>query len=132
MLIIIKLITNKKLILGVTIVYDFLATTPPRMPRYRLRVGPNIKTKDERSDKLIYEIASWFESANGRSAVRSCQTKRFNMDRQNQFQESISSEPDTLSNCSTVLLADLNHKLEMKLKAKFLRIITDENSQSKF
>ncbi len=46
-----KLITNKKkLILGVTIVYDFLATS-----RNRLRAGPNAKTKDDRTDKLIYK-----------------------------------------------------------------------------
>ncbi len=46
-----KLITNKKkLILGVTIVYDFLATS------HRLRAGPNAKTKDDRTDKLIYKL----------------------------------------------------------------------------
>ncbi len=52
-----KLITNKnkKLILGVTVVYDFLATS-----RNRLRAGPNAKTKDDRADKLIYDIASGF------------------------------------------------------------------------
>ncbi len=37
----------------VTIVYDFLATS-----RNRLRAGPNAKTKDDRTDKLIYDIAS--------------------------------------------------------------------------
>ncbi len=45
-----KLITNKKKkkrILGVTVVYDFLATS------HRLRAGPNAKTKDDRTDKLI-------------------------------------------------------------------------------
>ncbi len=33
-----------------TIVYDFLATS------HRLRAGPNAKTKDDRTDKLIYKL----------------------------------------------------------------------------
>ncbi len=38
---------TKKRILGVTVVYDFLASTPvPRTPHNRLRAGPNVKTKD--------------------------------------------------------------------------------------
>ncbi len=50
------LLSNKKLILGVTIVYDLLASTPiPRTPHNSLRAGPNVKTKDDRTDKLIYK-----------------------------------------------------------------------------
>ncbi len=67
-----KLITKKKkLILGVTIVYDFLAMS------HRLRAGPNAKTKDDWTDKLIYDIASGFEGTDDGSAVRPCQKKRY-------------------------------------------------------
>ncbi len=52
-----------------TIVYDFLATS------HRLRAGPNAKTKDDRTDKLIYDIASGFEGTDDGSAVRPCQNK---------------------------------------------------------
>ncbi len=70
------LLSNKKLILGVTIVYDFLASTPiPRTPHNSLRAGPNVKTKDDRTDKLIYDIASGFEGTDDGSAVRPCQNK---------------------------------------------------------
>ncbi len=42
------------------------------------------------------------------------------MDRQNQLQESNSSEPDTLSNRSTNnVLADLNHKPEIETESEF-------------
>ncbi len=41
------------------------------------------------------------------------------MDQQNQFQESNSSEPDTLSNCSTNgVLEDLNHKPKIETESE--------------
>ncbi len=71
-----------------TIVYDFLATS------HRLRAGPNAKTKDDRTDKLIYDIASGFEGTDDGSAVRPCQKKNaIYMDQQNRLQESNLSEP---------------------------------------
>ncbi len=104
-----------------TIVYDFLATS------HRLRAGPNAKTKDDRTDKLIYDIASGFEGTDDGSAVRPLSKQNaIYMDQQNQLQESNLSEPDALSNCSTNdVLADLNHKLKLKLKVKCLRTVTD-------
>ncbi len=69
-----------------TIVYDFLATS------HRLRAGPNAKTKDDRTDKLIYE----FEGTDDGSAVRPCQNFQKTFPRLTRFR--ISMSPRTHSN----------------------------------
>ncbi len=83
-------------------------------------MAPNAKTNDDRTDKLSYGVASWFESAEDGATVRSSQSIRYiYMDRQNQLQESNSSKPDVLSNCSTNnILADLNYKPEIETESE--------------
>ncbi len=70
-----------------TIVYDFLATS------HRLRAGPNAKTKDDRTDKLIYDIASGFEGTDDGSGKTLSKQNAIYMDQQNQLQESNLSVP---------------------------------------
>ncbi len=97
-----------------TVVYDFLATS------HRLRAGPNAKTKDDRTDKLIYDIASavWRYRRQICCKTLSKQNAIY-MDKQNRLQESNLSEPDALSNCSTNdVLADLNHKLKIETESE--------------
>ncbi len=97
-----------------TIVYDFLATS------HRLRAGPNAKTKDDRTDKLIYDIASGFEGTDDGSAVRPCQNKTLStwINRIN-FKNPICLSLTALSNCSTNdVLADLNHKLKIETESE--------------
>ncbi len=114
MLMIIKLITNKKAYLRRDIVYDILASTPvPRTPHNSLRVGPNVNL-------LIYDTASGFEGTDDGAAVRPCQNKTLSTwINRISFKNPNSSEPDTLSNCSTNgVLEDLNHKPKIETESE--------------
>ncbi len=94
---------------------------PPWMPRNSLRAGPNAKTTNDRPDKLSYGVAASFESADGGVTARSFQSKHY-LHVIVWLQESNSSEPDVLSNCSTNnVLADLNHKPEIETKSEILQ-----------
>ncbi len=110
-----KLITKKKKrILGVTIVYDFLAMS------HRVRAGPNAKTKTTGLTNSFTTLLAGFEGTDDGSAVRPCQNKTLStwINRIN-FKNPICLSLTTLSNCSTNdVLADLNHKLKIETESE--------------